>query len=162
MNSKYDASNPDNFISKSDLSATSPIAYNNGIISVASGYQIPTTAQMGLINNAIQPNDNISELTNDSGYITGITSSDVTTALGYTPYNSTNPSGYQTSTQVSSAVSTHNSSSSAHSSLFSTKENTSNKVTSISSSSTDTQYPTAKCMWDIIGNLEGVINALWV
>ena len=29
------------------------------------------------------------------GYITGITSSDVTTALGYTPYNSTNPSGYQ-------------------------------------------------------------------
>lgn len=28
------------------------------------------------------------------GYITGITSSDVTTALGYTPYNSTNPNGY--------------------------------------------------------------------
>lgn len=28
------------------------------------------------------------------GYITGITSSDVTTALGYTPYNATNPAGY--------------------------------------------------------------------
>jgi len=39
--------------------------------------------------------DNISNFTNDSGYITGITSSDVTTALGFTPYNSTNPSGYQ-------------------------------------------------------------------
>ena len=38
---------------------------------------------------------NISAFTNDSGYITGISSSDVTTALGYTPYNSTNPSGYQ-------------------------------------------------------------------
>ena len=38
---------------------------------------------------------NISAFTNDSGYITGITSSMVTTALGYTPYNSTNPSGYQ-------------------------------------------------------------------
>lgn len=37
----------------------------------------------------------VSELTNDSGYITGITGSDVTTALGYTPYNSTNPNGYQ-------------------------------------------------------------------
>lgn len=37
----------------------------------------------------------VSELTNDSGYITGITESDVTTALGYTPYNSTNPNGYQ-------------------------------------------------------------------
>ena len=28
------------------------------------------------------------------GYITGITSGDVTTALGYTPYNSSNPNGY--------------------------------------------------------------------
>ena len=36
-----------------------------------------------------------SDLTNDDGFITGINSSDVTTALGYTPYNSTNPNGYQ-------------------------------------------------------------------
>lgn len=35
-----------------------------------------------------------SDLTNDDGFITGITSSDVTTALGYTPYDSANPSGY--------------------------------------------------------------------
>jgi hypothetical protein len=35
--------------------------------------------------------------TNPSGFITGITSSNVTTALGFTPYNSTNPSGYITS-----------------------------------------------------------------
>ena len=34
--------------------------------------------------------------TNPSGYITGINSSMVTTALGYTPYNSSNPSGYIT------------------------------------------------------------------
>lgn len=34
---------------------------------------------------------------NPSGYITGITSSMVTTALGYTPYDSTNPNGYITS-----------------------------------------------------------------
>lgn len=31
-----------------------------------------------------------------AGYLTGITSSQVTTALGYTPYNSTNPNGYIT------------------------------------------------------------------
>ena len=37
----------------------------------------------------------VSDLNNDSGFITGITGSDVTTALGYTPYNSTNPNGYQ-------------------------------------------------------------------
>jgi len=34
--------------------------------------------------------------TNPNRYISGITGSDVTTALGYTPYNSTNPSGYIT------------------------------------------------------------------
>lgn len=41
-----------------------------------------------------------SDIANDSGYITGITSSDVTTALGYTPYNSSNPSGYITATAL--------------------------------------------------------------
>lgn len=35
-----------------------------------------------------------SDLTNDSDFISGINSSDVTSALGYTPYNATNPSGY--------------------------------------------------------------------
>lgn len=43
---------------------------------------------------ALQSGDNITELNNNAGYITGINSSDVTTALGYTPYNSTNPNGY--------------------------------------------------------------------
>ena len=38
----------------------------------------------------------LSQFTNDSGYLTGITSGNVTTALGYTPYNATNPSGYIT------------------------------------------------------------------
>ena len=32
----------------------------------------------------------------------------------------------------------------------SNKENTSNKVTSLSSSSTDTQYPSAKCVYDAV------------
>lgn len=37
---------------------------------------------------------NISQWTNDASYLTGITSSQITTALGFTPYNSTNPSAY--------------------------------------------------------------------
>lgn len=37
---------------------------------------------------------------------------------------------------------------------------TDNLVTSISSSSTDTQYPSAKCMYDIVGDIETLINAL--
>jgi hypothetical protein len=40
---------------------------------------------------------NISQFTNNSGYITGINSSAVITALGYTPYNASNPNGYITS-----------------------------------------------------------------
>jgi hypothetical protein len=38
------------------------------------------------------------DLTNWAWFITGITSWDVTSALGYTPYNSTNPAGYTTCT----------------------------------------------------------------
>lgn len=37
-------------------------------------------------------------------------------------------------------------------------ENSSNKVTTISSSSTNTQYPSAKCVYDIIGNIESLLG----
>lgn len=57
---------------------------------------------------ALQPNDNISELQNDVGYITGITSSDVTTALGYTPYDNSNPQGY--TSNVGTVISVNNTS----------------------------------------------------
>jgi hypothetical protein len=39
---------------------------------------------------------NLNQLSNGPGYITGINSSAVTTALGYTPYDATNPNGYIT------------------------------------------------------------------
>lgn len=39
-------------------------------------------------------------------------------------------------------------------------EMTTNKVTSLSSSSTDTQYPSAKCVYDIIGDVELALAAL--
>ena len=67
-----------------------------------------------------------------------ISSADVIAALGYTPYNATNPAGYIsgiTSSDVTTA-------------LGYTPENASNKVTSISSSSTNTQYPSAKLVYD--------------
>lgn len=40
------------------------------------------------------------------------------------------------------------------------KEDKSNKVTSISSSSTDTQYPSAKCVYDIVGDIESILEEL--
>lgn len=43
--------------------------------------------------------------------------------------------------------------------LFS-KEDKSNKVTAISSASTDAQYPSAKCMYDLIGDCQTAIDTL--
>ena len=40
------------------------------------------------------------------------------------------------------------------------KEDKSNKVTFISAQSTDTQYPSAKCVYDIIGDVETLLAAL--
>ena len=36
----------------------------------------------------------------------------------------------------------------------------SNIVTSVSSSSTDTEYPSAKCIYDILGNLERRLGSI--
>ena len=41
-----------------------------------------------------------------------------------------------------------------------TLEDSTNKVTSISSSSTDTQYPSAKCVYDIVGDVESLLETL--
>ena len=40
------------------------------------------------------------------------------------------------------------------------KEDTTNKVTSLSSSSTDTQYPSAKCVYDLIGDIETILASI--
>ena len=39
-------------------------------------------------------------------------------------------------------------------------ELTSNKVDSLSADSTDAQYPSAKCVWDLIGDVGTVINSI--
>jgi len=40
------------------------------------------------------------------------------------------------------------------------KENVSNKVVGISSSSTDTEYPSAKCVYDIVGDIETLLGGI--
>lgn len=44
--------------------------------------------------------------------------------------------------------------------LAATFQTTANLVTSIDANSTDTQYPSAKCMYDLCGDIETLINAL--
>lgn len=36
----------------------------------------------------------------------------------------------------------------------------SNKVTTLSSASTDTQYPSAKCVYDLVGDIETLLAAI--
>ena len=86
-------------------------AYNTiqtyGDIVTYNAADFATSAQGTLASTALQPGDNISELVNNSGYITGINSSDVTAALGYTPYDSNNPDGFISgidSTDVTTAL----------------------------------------------------------
>ena len=160
------------------------------------------------------------KIKDEGKYLTGITSSDVTTALGYTPYNSSNPDGYTdnvgTVTSVNNTTPDSNgnvtlsipaaqvnsdwnansgvaqilnkptlgtmaaenasnytpssglatvATSGIYSDLtgkpdLSVYQTTANLVTSVSSSSTDSQYPSAKCMYDLIGDVETLINAL--
>lgn len=57
-------------------------AYNSSTNKIATMSDLPTVPTT------------VSSFTNDSGYITGISSGDVTTALGFTPYDASNPSGY--------------------------------------------------------------------
>lgn len=61
-----------------------------------------STSGTQLIAGTIILTGNVINFTNETGYITGINSSDVITALGYTPYNSTNPNGYISSAAVNS------------------------------------------------------------
>lgn len=70
-----------------------------GVISVSTNYQAPLSGT-GFVK--------ISGTTisyDNSTYLTGITSLQVTTALGYTPYNSSNPNGYTSNTGTVTSVS---------------------------------------------------------
>lgn len=53
--------------------------------------------------------NNVGAFTNDAGYLTGISTSQIATALGYTPYNgTTNPSGYVSQTGARGSISVTN------------------------------------------------------
>ena len=67
------------------------------------------------------------------------------------------PSGGIPKTDLASAVQTSLGKADTAVQDVSGKEDKSNKVTSLSSSSTDTQYPSAKCVYDLIGDIETLL-----
>lgn len=101
-----------------------------------------------------------SDLNNDTGYITGITSSDVTTALGYTPYNSTNPNGY--TSNVGTVTSVNNASPDGSGNVSITVGDTlpsqsgqSGKFLTTDGTSTSWGTPTASSAW---GSITGTLS----
>ena len=79
----------------------------------------------------------VSDLTNDSGY-----TSNAGTITGITMNGASK--GTSGVVDLGTVITSHQD--------ISGKENSSNKVTSLSSSSTDTQYPSAKCVYDALQN----------
>ena len=70
------------------------------------------------------------------------------------------PSGGIPKTDLASAVQTSLGKADSAIQDVSGKEDKSNKVTSLSGSSTDTQYPSAKCVYDLIGDVETILQTL--
>ena len=62
--------------------------------------------------------------------------------------------------KINSTISTHNSDSSAHSSLFNNKENNNNKVTSWSQTPSDTNYPSEKLTYDTLVSVSSSLSQL--
>ena len=86
----------------SGLLAVSPSTSGNILVSNGSVWtSTPLTSTQVTSALTYTPYNN----TNPAGYITGITSGNVVTALGFTPYNATNPSGYTTNVGTVTSVS---------------------------------------------------------
>lgn len=117
IDGKYDASNPNGYISgisgndvKTALgytpyNATNPNGYVNATQAANAAPVQSVNGQTGVVSLSIPTvPSNVSAFANDAGYITGISSSDVTSALGFTPYNATNPSHYVNASGAAAAA----------------------------------------------------------
>lgn len=73
-----------------------------GLSQILNKPSLSAIATSGSYNDLTNRPTTLSSFTNDAGYITGITNSQIISALGYTPYNATlNPNGYLNSINAS-------------------------------------------------------------
>lgn len=87
-----DLTNDSGYITASDI----PVSSVNG----KTGAVVLDASDVDALPSDTEIPSKTSDLVNDSGFIDGIDSTDVTSALGYTPYPDTNPNGYITISQV--------------------------------------------------------------
>lgn len=110
----YNATNPSNYITASGAPVqsvngqTGTVTLSIPAAQIQSDWNQATTTALDFIKNKPVIPTNTNQLVNGAGFITGITSAQVTGALGYTPYNgTTNPNGYLssiTSSQINTAL----------------------------------------------------------
>ena len=110
-----------------------------GALPTSTAYVSSVNGQSGVVTVSVPTNT--SDLVNDSGFLT----SAVTTFNGQ--------SGAVT---YSAPVSSVNGQTGAVTGL----QTTSNLVTSVSASSTNTQYPSAKCLYDLVGDIETLLTSI--
>lgn len=96
------------------------------------------------------------DITNNVISVDGVTTSEVTLATVATTGAYSDLTGTPTIPTTTSALT--NDSGFITNSALSEYQVTSNLVTSVSSSSTDTQYPSAKCVYDIVGDIETLLS----
>ena len=134
----------------SSTMVTSALGYTPYDSTNPSGYQANVIETVKVNGTALTPSTktvditvptNTTQLVNGSGFITGINSSDVVAALGYTPYDgATNPNNYLTGISYNMVTAA----------LGYTPENSANLTTVIASTSTDATYPSSKAVYDAI------------
>lgn len=85
-----DLQNDSGYVNQTQAANAAPVQSVNG----QTGDVSLDASDVGALPDDTPIPEKTSELQNDSGFITGIDSSDVTEALGYTPYDAANPAGY--------------------------------------------------------------------
>ena len=85
-----DLQNDSGYVNQTQAANAAPVQSVNG----QTGDVSLDASDVGALPDNTPIPEKTSDLQNDSGFITGIDSSDVTEALGYTPYDASNPAGY--------------------------------------------------------------------
>ena len=110
-----------------------------GALPTSTAYVSSVNGQSGTV--TISVPTNTSDLVNDSGFLTS----------AVTTFN-----GQSGAVAYSAPVSSVNGQTGAVTGL----QTTANLVTSVSSSSTDSQYPSAKCLYDMVGDIETLLASI--
>lgn len=140
--------NDSNFVNTTQLaSAISGKADSSSLARVAT-----TGSYTDLANKPTIPTKT-SQLTNDSGFLTSVPVTSVNNKTGAVNLTASDVGALPSNTTYVRSV---NGNSGAVTGL----QTTSNLVTSLSASSTDAQYPSAKCVYDLVGNVETLLSSL--